>query len=132
MTYLRDLDSTTYLTRIEKIHSGRIGYDEDHRKKKLHFSAYYNFRATLTRLILLQSNHATLTFDGKTGDSLSSLPDFHCLTHLDFINYYNNINDLTMHDIHKICPKLHILEFYSHFNVSEKRLNTILAGLDKE
>jgi hypothetical protein len=99
----------------------------------LHIAVYYNFRPTLTHLVLYYSNNTILTFDGKTSDTLSVLPDFHCLTHLDFINSsYDNTNELRMYDIQTICPKLHSLKFYGDISVSEQRVNTILAELDEE
>jgi hypothetical protein len=102
MTCLRDLDSTKYLKHIEKIYSDSSGYDKDHGEKKLHVAAYYDFCAILTHFVLWYSTHATLTLDGKTGDSISFLPNFHCLAHLDFINYYYDIDDLTIYSIQAI------------------------------
>lgn len=71
-----------YLKRIKRINCG-LGYGQD---QNANFLTCYNFRATVTHVVVNFSNKAKLTVEGQTGDALSFLPSLTCLTHLTFIN----------------------------------------------
>lgn len=58
MALLRDIDSSKYLKRIEKISGG-----EEENGPMVNFATYYNFRATLKHLVFHYIEGATLTLN---------------------------------------------------------------------
>lgn len=86
MVFLQNPDCTKSLKRIKRIRSEipDIG-DQDQ-----HFATYYNFRDTLTHVVLVYPREKTLTLDGQTGDALLFLGHFGCLIHLELFNDYRH------------------------------------------
>lgn len=72
MGLLRNLDSSMYLKRIERIYSKSPSrYHQGHHA---YFATYYNFRATLTHVHLNYSIPATATLNGDLVTCLHSYP----------------------------------------------------------
>lgn len=136
MAYLRDIDSTTYLKRIERIYSKNPGSGQD---PLAHFATYYDFKRTLTHAVYNHSANTTVTLENQVGDALSFLPNFESLTHLTFNNGLDQIDDFTVYDMSAICPKLRSLRFSNDYinapdapDALDRSLNDILGGLNKE
>ncbi|GAA5805075.1 hypothetical protein HPULCUR_010588 [Helicostylum pulchrum] len=109
MRYLRDIDTSQYLTRL-----GNIIFEIDSFNDvlyDLYYSVYYNFRASLTRISLYNMDKSVLAF--HYGGILSFLSQFKKLTRL---AYYNNSKDyITIYEIQVACPSLNSIEIHDYY-----------------
>lgn len=84
---------------------------------ELHFAVCYEFKHTLTHLVVY---YATYYVDHLFGDPIYFLPHFKSLTHLTCRNFERQ--DLSIFHLLEICPHLTSLEFDSNFHVLDHDL----------
>jgi hypothetical protein len=111
MAILCDAVPGEYLKRIEEITN--LTYHKPY--QELHFSACYNFRQTITRLVVFPNDYI---INGSFGNFLKYLPHFTQLTHLSIYN--DREKDLTIFNILLTCPNLKSLKYTSYFPVPDK------------
>lgn len=111
MAILRDAASPDILQRIEEITN--LTYHKPY--QELHFSACYNFRQTITRLVVFPNDYL---INGVQHNFLHYLPQFSQLTHLSIYN--DREKDLTIFDILQTCPNLISLKYTSYFPVPDR------------
>lgn len=103
-TFLSKLDPQVYLKHIQHIQYCDTAEVAAHQREDAsYFLACCNFRATLIHLVAAFARGGEYTIGSQKGDCLSFLPEFRCLTHLDFHNDSPS-NNLTAINILSICP----------------------------